>query len=70
MKKIIGREWEQKVLAEAVDSNRPEFVAVYGRRRIGKTYLVRNFFHGEFDFYMTGSFNASMKTNLRIFIFN
>lgn len=69
MKKIIGREWEQKVLAEAVDSERPEFVAVYGRRRIGKTYLVRNFFHGEFDFYMSGSFNAPMKDQLENFHF-
>lgn len=64
MRKIIGREWEQKVLSEAVASDRPEFVAIYGRRRIGKTYLVRNFFHGEFDFYMSGSYNAPMKDQL------
>ena len=62
--KIIGREREQKILRECVDSGRPEFVAVYGRRRIGKTYLVRNFFKGKFDFYMTGSFNATIKEQL------
>lgn len=64
MEKIIGREWEQQILRESVESDRPEFVAVYGRRRIGKTYLVRNFFHGKFDFYMSGSFNATMKDQL------
>lgn len=67
MRKIIGREWEQKVLAEVVESDRPEFVAIYGRRRIGKTYLVRNYFHGEFDFYMSGSFNAPLKDQLETF---
>lgn len=64
MAKIIGREWEQKVLKDCVESDRPEFVAVYGRRRVGKTYLVRNFFKGKFDFYMSGSFNASMQDQL------
>lgn len=67
MRKIIGREREQKILREAVESNRPEFIAVYGRRRIGKTYLIRNFFHGEFDFYMSGSYNAPMKEQLENF---
>lgn len=65
--KIIGRTWEQKVLAECIASERPEFIAVYGRRRIGKTFLVRNFFAGKFDFYMSGSFNSSMKEQLSDF---
>lgn len=67
MSKIIGREWEQRVLRDAVDSDKPEFIAVYGRRRIGKTFLVRNFFEGKFDFYMSGSFRAPMKDQLENF---
>lgn len=67
MAKIIGRKWEQDVLRDVVNSDNPEFVAVYGRRRIGKTYLVRNFFHGNFDFYMSGSFNSSMADQLSDF---
>ena len=33
---IIGRKKEQKKLRELYDSGRAEFVAVYGRRRVGK----------------------------------
>lgn len=64
MSVIIGREKEQKILRECVDSMSPEFVAIYGRRRIGKTYLIKNFFKGKFDFYMTGSFNSSLTEHL------
>lgn len=39
---IVGRRREQKLLRELVDSNKAEFIAVYGRRRVGKTYLIKN----------------------------
>lgn len=42
LQKIIGRKEEQKTLQDCYESNKPEFVAVYGRRRIGKTFLVKN----------------------------
>lgn len=42
--KIIGRRQEQSVLSECYGSDKAELVAVYGRRRIGKTFLVKNFF--------------------------
>ena len=38
---LIGREKEQGVLAEAFQADESRFVAVYGRRRVGKTYLIR-----------------------------
>lgn len=41
LQKIIGRKEEQKTLQDCYESNKPEFVAVYGRRRIGKTFLVK-----------------------------
>ncbi len=39
---LIGRQKEQNCLAEYINSGRSEFVVVYGRRRVGKTFLVRN----------------------------
>jgi len=38
---IIGREKEQALLREAYSSGKPEFIALYGRRRVGKTYLYQ-----------------------------
>jgi len=48
-----------------MESNKAEFIAVYGRRRIGKTYLVKQFFNGEFDFFATGTYQASRSEQLR-----
>ena len=41
MEKIVGRKEEQKVLDQLLTSEKPEFLAVYGRRRVGKTFLIR-----------------------------
>lgn len=51
---IIGREREIAELTRLRESNVSEFILVYGRRRVGKTYLVREFFKDKFDFYLTG----------------
>lgn len=51
---IIGRKREQEELKRLQESPNSEFVMVYGRRRVGKTYLIREFFHQQFDFYLTG----------------
>jgi Predicted ATPase (AAA+ superfamily) len=47
---IIGRKFEMSELQRSVESDRSEFVIVYGRRRVGKTYLVDTFFNGTYDF--------------------
>ena len=52
--KIIGREKEKMMLNQCLESNIPEFLVVYGRRRIGKTFLIREYFGNELDFYVTG----------------
>ncbi len=44
MEKIIGREIEKAYLMEILRSPDPELVAVYGRRRVGKTFLIHNSF--------------------------
>lgn len=41
---IIGRKQELKLLDKIYNSKEAEFVIVYGRRRVGKTYLIREFF--------------------------
>src|SRR5579872_2724939 len=41
---IIGRKKELKILEESLLSNSAEFIAIYGRRRVGKTYLIKQFF--------------------------
>lgn len=64
MKRIIGREAEQEILQKCIESDSPEFVAVYGRRRVGKTFLIKRFFNERFDFYMTGSYNSSLAVHL------
>lgn len=43
-KTIIGRDAELEILREIYESTEPQFLAVYGRRRIGKTYLISEFF--------------------------
>ena len=58
---VVGRKKEQQILQDCLDSNRPEFVAVSGRRRVGKTYMIREFFGGRFSFYATGVANKKTK---------
>lgn len=65
--RIIGRRQEQSVLSECYGSDKAELVAVYGRRRIGKTFLVKNFFKEGFCFYLTGIYQGTKKEQLRFF---
>ena len=64
---IVGRKSEQDALKEIVESDEAEFVAVYGRRRVGKTFLIREFFKSKFSFYHTGLANTDMKMQLHSF---
>lgn len=56
---LIGREYELRSLHEYINSNRSEFVAVYGRRRVGKTFLIRKAASDQFVFFVTGVYKAS-----------
>ena len=52
--KIIGRQQEIESLERYIGSGQSEFIAVYGRRRVGKTFLIRNLFSDKFAFAATG----------------
>lgn len=56
---FFGRESEKKQLQELYDSDKAEFIAIYGRRRVGKTYLVNEFFKDKGVYFeVTGSKKA------------
>lgn len=64
---IIGRKREIAELTRLKESNQAEFVALYGRRRVGKTWLVRNYFQDQFTFYATGIARGNRKEQLKNF---
>ncbi|MEN9523782.1 MAG: hypothetical protein RL065_2159 [Bacteroidota bacterium] len=66
MKALIGREKEQKILTEAYQSKQSEMIAVLGRRRVGKTFLIKQTFK-KFDFEFTGILNATKNEQLLAF---
>lgn len=66
-KSIIGRKNEVERLKKYIASDRSEFIAIYGRRRVGKTYLVKELLEGHFTFRMTGKENARTADQLMIF---
>ena len=64
---MIGRKTEQNMLKDCLQSNRAEFMVVYGRRRVGKTFLIKEYFNNTFSFYATGLSNAKTKEQLKAF---
>lgn len=67
MEQLIGRQKEKNRLRAFVSSARAEFLALYGRRRVGKTFLVNHVFNGEFAFKMTGVIDGSLRDQLTAF---
>lgn len=64
---MIGREKEFEQLNDAYDDDRSRFIAVYGRRGIGKTYLINEPFKGHILFHHVGIQDAPYKTQLSEF---
>ena len=64
---IIGRKYEQQLIKERCESGKAELVAIYGRRRVGKTFLVRKMFDDQFAFSFTGIYEASRIVQLENF---
>lgn len=66
--KLIGRKAEIQQLQDAYDSPNAELISIYGRRRVGKTFLVKEFFKDNFDFYATGIYQGLQQDEIEAFI--
>lgn len=67
---LIGREEELVVLAQLYKSDKPEFLALYGRRRVGKTFLIREFFRDKKEdlfFNVTGQKDGTLREQIALF---
>lgn len=64
---LIGRKVECNLLKNSVESDSSELIAVYGRRRIGKTFLIRQYFKDKFAFYTTGIYEGTKSEQLSFF---
>ena len=69
IEKIIARKEEQAILEEIFSSKTAEFLAIYGRRRIGKTILIRYFFEEKDAIFLntTGTLHGSMSEQINNF---
>ncbi len=65
---LISRARECAELQRCLESDRSELVIVHGRRRIGKTYLIDNFFHNKFDFSFVGEYKTATKVQIQDFV--
>jgi hypothetical protein len=65
---IIGREKETAEFEKYVKSGKPEFIAVYGRRRVGKTFLINQLFNGRMAFSMTGVLEGNFDEEIDAFL--
>ncbi len=66
---IIGRKIELELLEEAFNIHKAQFITVYGRRRVGKTYLIREFYGKRrcTFFHSTGIKHGTLKDQLAVF---
>jgi uncharacterized protein len=64
---VVGRQAELLKFKQIVDSTKAEFIAVYGRRRVGKTFLIKEFFNHQFTFYATGLHKGNTQKQLTSF---
>ena len=67
MAKLTGRQKEIGLLDRLYKSDRSEFVALYGRRRVGKTFLIKELFGDRYAFQVTGLSNVGMSRQLSNF---
>ena len=67
MEQLIGRENEKELLHSYITSDKSEFIALYGRRRVGKTFLIKSFFQNHFDFYTTGIIGGTREDEFEAF---
>ena len=64
---VIARVKEMERLQRCLDENQAQLIVLYGRRRVGKTFLINAFFEGRFDFKITGAYKEKKEVQLRYF---
>ena len=64
---LTGRDKEQASLNRYINSKQSEFIVIYGRKRVGKTFLVTETLEERIDFEMTGVLNGSKDDQLTSF---
>lgn len=64
---LISRNKEKKTLLDALKAEESQFIAVYGRRRVGKTYLIRQTYDNMITFEHSGLANGGRKDQLQAF---
>ena len=64
---LIGRDKEKEILQAALNQEDSQFIAVYGRRRVGKTFLIRESYGNQFYFQFTGAARSTIKKQLARF---
>lgn len=64
---LVARKEEIRRLERCMEEKTAQFVILYGRRRVGKTFLINQFFDGRFDFKITGAYKEKRETQLRFF---
>lgn len=67
-KKIIGRINEYERLNKCMREDTAQLILVYGRRRVGKTFLINHYFKNSFDFKLTGAYNKPKADQLQVFV--
>ena len=64
LQNLIGRKEEIRILDACMKESNAQLIILYGRRRIGKTYLINEYFDGRFDFKITGSYKEKREIQL------
>lgn len=67
MENLVGRQAEVRILREVLNAPEAELIAVYGRRRVGKTYLIRSVYEHNIVFEFTGANGVNLATQLENF---
>lgn len=65
---IIGREAHKRLIDNAINYHKASLVAMYGRRRVGKTYLVKRYLHDKMSFQYSGIHNVTSTVQLSKFL--
>lgn len=69
MDNVIGRKHEKERLDDCMEREEAQLIALYGRRRVGKTFLITQYFNGRFDFKLTGIYDQPLAMQLKNFAF-